>query len=64
MLIYVFSVHIFSWVNLALLMFSLSPIVLVWLAVRILKDGEASTKTFSDGFWYDDMPRQTEAQKS
>jgi hypothetical protein len=39
--------------RLAMLMFSLSPFVLIWMIVRVLKHGTPGTKTF-DRYFYDD----------
>ena len=37
------------------LMFTLSPFLVIWLVIRVLKDGVASDKQFSDGHWYEDF---------
>lgn len=54
LLFYTISAHAgmsFFWV---MLMFSLSPLVVIWLAVHILKYGEPTTKTWEEGFRYED----------
>ena len=38
-----------------ILFFSLTPLLIWWMVVRILKDGVASEKKFSDGYLYEDM---------
>ena len=35
-------------------MFLLSPLVTIWMVIKVLKDGEASKKTF-DNYWYEDQ---------
>jgi membrane protein implicated in regulation of membrane protease activity len=40
---------------LAVLLFSLSPIVVIWMVYRVLKDGEPSQYTFEEVF-YEDHP--------
>lgn len=39
--------------NAIISMFVLSPVVVIWMVVRVLKDGEPSTKTFTDHFYED-----------
>jgi ABC-type multidrug transport system fused ATPase/permease subunit len=39
--------------RLALLMLSLSPIVLIWMVIRILKGEYTCTKTFDESFYED-----------
>lgn len=34
-------------------MFSISPIVVIWMVYRVLKDADPSQKTFSN-YWYED----------
>ena len=41
-------------IPLALLLFSFSPVVIIWMVVRILKDGTPSEKTF-DEYFYEDV---------
>lgn len=53
-LFYTFSPHwglADVWV---LLLFSLSPLVVIWLALHILKYGQPTEKTWEDGFRYED----------
>ena len=38
----------------ALLMFSLSPLIIIWMVVRILKSPATSSKTF-DEYFYEDI---------
>lgn len=40
--------------QIAMLMFSLSPILIVWMVIRVLKDDFKSKKTFSE-YFYEDM---------
>jgi hypothetical protein len=40
-----------------LLLFIGSPIVVLYMAFKILKDGQVPEGSFDDGFWYEDRPR-------
>ncbi len=42
-------------VELIVLMFTFSPIVVIWLAIYILRHGKESEKKWDDGHWYDDF---------
>lgn len=44
---------LFNWTVAALFLVSLSPIVIIWLAVKTLKDPNPSQNTFSDKFYED-----------
>jgi hypothetical protein len=41
------------------LLFAFSPLVMIWLVVRVLKDGVAPKQKFSDGHWYSDIQKPT-----
>lgn len=38
-----------------LTMFALSPLVLIWLVIYVLKYGVEPQEKFSDGYWYCDI---------
>jgi len=48
---------LFNWTVAALIMVSLSPILVIWLAVKTLKDPNPSNNTFEDRF-YEDLDYQ------
>ncbi|MDX5405101.1 MAG: hypothetical protein LPK46_03145 [Bacteroidota bacterium] len=56
LLIYAFLAQIpFDWsIRLALMMFSLSPLPVIWMVIRVLRDGVESDRTFHEHF-YDDV---------
>lgn len=35
-------------------LFVLSQILVIWMVIRVLKDGQPSDKEFSEGHWYED----------
>ena len=37
-----------------ILMFTLSPLLVIWMVIGVLKYGEPSTKTWEEGHWYED----------
>lgn len=41
-----------------LALFSLSPLVVIWMVYRVLKDGEASELTFDEAFYEDHAYRR------
>lgn len=45
-------------------LFSFSPILVIYMAVKILKDGEAPELSFEDGYWYEDMDQIESARRS
>jgi hypothetical protein len=48
---------------LLLILFAGSPFLVIYMAIRILRNGEAPEITFEDGFWYEDKP-QVESARS
>ncbi|MCS6821208.1 MAG: hypothetical protein NZ551_04985 [Microscillaceae bacterium] len=42
--------------ELIMILFAFSPFVLIWLVIRMLKDGVAPEQKFSEGYWYCDVP--------
>jgi hypothetical protein len=54
LIIYVFLLYEGSFLRIAFLMFSVSPVLLVWMVMRVLKHGRKSNRTF-DNYFYDDM---------
>ena len=44
-------------------MFAFSPLLVIYMAYKILKDGEIPEGTWEEGFWYEDKP-QMESFKS
>lgn len=57
LVIYTVITRLESIANLSLILFTLSPIAILWLAYKILKDGIPSGKTFTERF-YDDHDYQ------
>ncbi len=55
--LYVISIFL-NWTWLALLLVSLSPLLVIWLVYRVLKDPYASTHTFEDRFYEDNEYRR------
>ena len=45
------------------LLFVGSPVVTIYMVVKILKDGEAPSETFEDGYWYEDKDQIESAQR-
>jgi hypothetical protein len=43
-------------IPLMFLLFSFSPLVVIWLVFCVLVYGEAPQEKFSDGYWYSDIP--------
>ncbi|MEO1051979.1 MAG: hypothetical protein AAFX87_15210 [Bacteroidota bacterium] len=41
--------------NLVVWLFLFAPIMMVWLVIRVLKDGKPSEKKWSDGHFYEDV---------
>ena len=39
-------------------MFLLSPLVVIWMVIRVLKDGQPSTQTFTEHFYEDHAYRR------
>lgn len=55
LMIYTVLHHAGASLNILLPMFSISPILVIWMVYKVLKNGTPSGKTFDDQF-YDDMP--------
>ena len=34
--------------------FFMSPFIVIWMVVNVLKNGKASDKKFDEGYWYED----------
>jgi hypothetical protein len=43
----------------AYLLFAFSPVFLIWMVVRVLKDGTPSGRTF-DTYYYDDVDKRSD----
>ena len=41
--------------DLIFILFVISQFMVVWLVIRVLKDGKPSGKKFNEGYWYDDL---------
>ena len=54
--LFIYSYLAFSetWLWLVMWMFMLSPVALLWMVYKILKNGKSSTRTF-DEYFYEDM---------
>jgi hypothetical protein len=51
-----------TWVWLVIWMFVLSPMVVIWMVYKVLKNGIPSTRTF-DEYFYDDVDLQPVSSK-
>lgn len=60
--VYLIVIYYFLNFRIALFMFSLSPIVLIWMVIRILKGAYTGTKTFDESF-YEDYSGKSEVIK-
>lgn len=38
-------------------LFFLSPFLVIWMVISILKNGKAPTQTLKEGYWYEDKGR-------
>ncbi len=54
--IYLISVYSSVVFSIVFLLFMILNILTIWMVIRILKDGEPSTRTF-DEQWYEDIPK-------
>lgn len=52
--VYAFTCHFSSTTQIAILLFSLSPLPIIWMVLRVLKDGEASKLEFTERFYEDE----------
>mgnify|MGYP006312004041 CR=1 len=50
-----------EWV--VILMFSLSPIVVIYMVYKVLRDEFTQDKKFSEGYWYGDLDRVAQPEK-
>ncbi|MEO1022874.1 MAG: hypothetical protein AAFW89_10035 [Bacteroidota bacterium] len=41
------------------LMFTASPFLVIYMVVKVLKDGKPSGKTWEGGYWYDDREKMS-----
>jgi hypothetical protein len=55
LLVYTLSTVVPVHLVIPLTLFSLSPIIVIWMVYKVLKDGEESTLTFDEAF-YEDHP--------
>ena len=63
LVVYVIVSHAESVANISLIMFSISPIVVLWLAYKILRDGRPSGQTFKQKFYDDHDYTRVEAKE-
>tara|TARA_B110000046_G_scaffold183520_1_gene219775 strand:- start:837 stop:1103 length:267 start_codon:yes stop_codon:yes gene_type:complete len=63
MVVYVIVTHLESVANISLIMFTLSPLVVLCLAYKILKDGTPSGETFTRKFYDDHNYIRVEARE-
>ncbi|MGY6560502.1 MAG: hypothetical protein ACXITV_00185 [Luteibaculaceae bacterium] len=49
--IYVIFASVGTLNQLAMFLFSLSPVIVIWMVIRVLKDGKPSEKTFETDFY-------------
>ena len=41
------------------LMFTASPFLVIYMVVKVLKEGRSSVKTWDEGYWYDDREKMS-----
>ena len=58
--LYILSHHLNVPVAIPMLLFCLSPFVMIWMVISILKDGTPSDKKFSDGYFYEDYDHENQ----
>ncbi len=58
LLVYTLSAALPIHLAIPLALFSLSPVVVIWMVYRVLKDGEASELTFEEAFYEDHAYRR------
>ena len=63
LLIYTLSTALPIHLAIPLAFFSLSPVVVIWLVWKVLRDGEPSELTFEEAF-YEDHPYRRLAQRN
>lgn len=54
LIIYTLSPYLGFGDGIILLMFVFAPFLVIWMVIRILKDGKESQRKFED-YWYDDI---------
>ena len=45
--------------QITLIMGLVAPLLLIYMVYRVLKSGQASGRTFNEGYWYDDRDKMT-----
>ena len=60
LVIYIISHHIDVPFAVPMLLFCMSPFVMIWMVIGILKDGIPSDKKFSDGHFYEDYDHENQ----
>jgi len=45
-------------------LFTFSPFLMIYMVIKVLKDGEAPDLAFEDGYWYEDMDQIESARNS
>jgi hypothetical protein len=63
LVVYVLVNHLESIANISLVMFTVSPLAVLWLAYKILKDGAPSGETFTRKFYDDHNYIRVEARE-
>lgn len=63
LLVYTLSTLVPIHLAIPLALFSLSPLVVIWLVWKVLRDGEESHLTFEEAF-YEDHPYRRTVQRS
>ena len=53
LIVYVFACEFDSTVRLAIMLFSLSPLPVIWMVYRVLRDGTPSKHNFTERFYED-----------
>lgn len=60
LVLYIISHHIDVPLAVPMLLFCMSPFVMIWMVISILKDGVPSDKKFSDGYFYEDYDHENQ----
>jgi hypothetical protein len=47
-------------VRVTVILWLLSHVLIVYMVIRVLRKGVASTKTFEEGYWYEDREKMTD----
>lgn len=60
LVLYIISHHLSVPLAVPMILFCMSPFVMIWMVLSILKDGIPSDKKFSDGYFYEDYDHENQ----